>query len=334
MLEGKGNPENSKISEIESGSVTSSANQEAAGLLSPEKISSPDAPKTSSEQRRVGGPRTRWGKARSSVNARSHGIFASAALLKEESPSEYKSLLHDLWDCYQPVGPLEYLIVERMAVNFLRYRRFLVAEAASIRKAMDYGQTPKTGGLPEPVTVLIKYDGQEKANGLMSLVRTPALSDREHCHRLLVELERGIQDGLDNAKDMAILTKLYGENADKSEKENLYKLYKDYFLKVKHAEVEQDSGLQSSERRRKIFLVEIKREIDKLAWHTSHENELRKLNRLSFNIPSDEEMNRLLRYQSSIDREMAGLQNQLEHLQRKRCGQPALPKIEVQHSLL
>src|SRR5687767_2004550 len=42
------------------------------------------------------GPRTPEGKARSSGNARSHGLFSKVAVLPDEDPAEYAKLLSEL----------------------------------------------------------------------------------------------------------------------------------------------------------------------------------------------------------------------------------------------
>src|SRR5215469_2519329 len=81
------------------------------------------------------GSRTSSGKERSKRNSIKHGIFAKALFLKTESRAEYESLLEDLRACFRPVGILEEILVEKLAVLILRYRRFITAETAEVRKA-------------------------------------------------------------------------------------------------------------------------------------------------------------------------------------------------------
>src|SRR5882672_4228540 len=58
------------------------------------------------------GPRTPQGKQRSKYNARKHGLFSKAVLLKGESRAEYESLLNGLMEDFQPQGKLETVLVE------------------------------------------------------------------------------------------------------------------------------------------------------------------------------------------------------------------------------
>jgi hypothetical protein len=50
-------------------------------------------------------------------------------------------------------------------------------------------------------------------------------------------------------------------------------------------------------------------------------------------IPSQEDSDRLIRYEAHLSREFDRTLTQLDRLQRQRLGQPVLPKLEVHHSL-
>jgi hypothetical protein len=83
------------------------------------------------------GPRTSAGKERSKRNALKHGIFSKVALLKDESRSEFDSLLTGLREDRQPEGTLEEALVEKLAILLWRYRRFLRAEAEDIQTVIE-----------------------------------------------------------------------------------------------------------------------------------------------------------------------------------------------------
>jgi hypothetical protein len=57
------------------------------------------------------------------------------------------------------------------------------------------------------------------------------------------------------------------------------------------------------------------------------------LEMMSHNVPDGPALDRLLRYETTLDRSFERTLNQLERLQRKRLGQPILPKLEVSHSI-
>jgi len=76
---------------------------------------------------RLGGPKTAAGKAVSRLNARKHGIFASA--LTVEDAEELKGLHEELVGCLAPVGAVEEMLVEKLAQTYLRMQRCARAEA-------------------------------------------------------------------------------------------------------------------------------------------------------------------------------------------------------------
>ncbi len=51
------------------------------------------------------------------------------------------------------------------------------------------------------------------------------------------------------------------------------------------------------------------------------------------NVPDGPGLDRLLRYEASLERSFDRTLSQLERLQRMRLGQPVLPKLEVRHSV-
>ena len=87
------------------------------------------------------GPVTDEGKVIVSKNAVKHGIFAKDLIISagdgKEDEGEYKELLNGLINSLNPVGRMECLLVEKIAVDFWRLRRVLRYETGSIRKHLD-----------------------------------------------------------------------------------------------------------------------------------------------------------------------------------------------------
>jgi|SRR5208282_2494141 len=85
------------------------------------------------------GPRTEEGKRRSRRNALKHGVLASALLIAEgegaEDPSEFDELLGGLRRDLAPVGTLEEMLIEKIAVCWWRQKRALRCEAGLVRRA-------------------------------------------------------------------------------------------------------------------------------------------------------------------------------------------------------
>jgi hypothetical protein len=85
------------------------------------------------------GPRTEAGKNHSRRNAVRHGVLASALLIREgdgaEDAGEFAKLLRELRDDLQPVGAVEEMLVEKIAVCWWRQQRALRCEAELVRRA-------------------------------------------------------------------------------------------------------------------------------------------------------------------------------------------------------
>jgi hypothetical protein len=106
-------------------------------MTSPEKAKS-----NKRNARQSTGPRTSAGKAKSSSNALSHGILSRDLLLPDESADQWSALLEQLMTELQPVGTLEQILVERIAVAAWRQRRLVRVETARIQ----VGQRPGVVG--------------------------------------------------------------------------------------------------------------------------------------------------------------------------------------------
>lgn len=87
------------------------------------------------------GPITLEGKAVVALNAVKHGIFAKDLVIDagdgREDESEYHELLAELKNDLIPVGRMEMLLVEKIAVNYWRLRRLIRFETGEIRGRLD-----------------------------------------------------------------------------------------------------------------------------------------------------------------------------------------------------
>jgi hypothetical protein len=78
------------------------------------------------------GPKTEEGKAKSKFNAVKHGFTASLFpefISKEgEDGEKFTAPRASLFEHYQPIGPIEKLFAEKVAVEFIRYARLVCRE--------------------------------------------------------------------------------------------------------------------------------------------------------------------------------------------------------------
>ena len=102
-------------------------------------MTSPDKAKSNKRNAQQStGPRTAAGKTKSAANALSHGILSRDLLLPDEDEGQWAELLAQLMTELQPVGTLEQILVERIAVAAWRQRRLVRVETARIQ----VGQRP------------------------------------------------------------------------------------------------------------------------------------------------------------------------------------------------
>ena len=79
------------------------------------------------------GPKTARGKAFVARNAIKHGILVADIMNTESETNEFENLSKTLSE-YQPVGPMENLLVERIASCWWRLRRVQIAEDGEAAK--------------------------------------------------------------------------------------------------------------------------------------------------------------------------------------------------------
>jgi len=76
------------------------------------------------------GPTTEAGKARSSQNAITHGLFAQSAVLAPEDEAAYQTLCQKFFDEYKPATATEATLVQLLADTSWRLNRILQLEDA------------------------------------------------------------------------------------------------------------------------------------------------------------------------------------------------------------
>jgi hypothetical protein len=149
------------------------------------------------------GPKTAAGKRRVSRNAIKHGFFSKYLLVQhrdgKENQGEYDDFYAGIRKDFQPVGWLEGLWVEKIAVWFWRLRRLLRCETGQIDRALaehSYElQQAKEDDLAEPESALssspemsdhLFLPGKDE---LDKLLRYEAMINRQLNHAI-AELER------------------------------------------------------------------------------------------------------------------------------------------------
>jgi uncharacterized protein YktA (UPF0223 family) len=78
------------------------------------------------------GPVTPIGKAKSARNSVRHGLFSTQVVLPHENEDEYLALKDELAETLKPVGAVEQMLVDKIALCIWRQQRLAHAEAARL----------------------------------------------------------------------------------------------------------------------------------------------------------------------------------------------------------
>ena len=287
--------------------------------------------------RKFTGPRTEQGKNNSKHNALRHGIFSEVTVLVGESKNDYESLLGGLSEALQPENSLENLLVEKLAMLAWRHRRLLKAEGAEIRHGSEFLEwdqkmkQQREAEIAKRTLLRIQFADEP---GLVPEIQNPEILD--YCVELLVELKGLINSrGFDEKYDRSVLEIIYGAHSTlHGTLRNRYSI----FFNTSQASKEERKlkGYLTPEKCKVKVMSEIDDEIQRFRNYrqerASMEAERTKLEILRRNVPESEKLDRLLRYETSLERAFDRTLTQLERAQRMRKGQPLLPQLEIKHS--
>lgn len=279
---------------------------------------------------RGGGPRTDVGKERSRQNALKHGIFARAVVMEGEPRKQFDFLLQGLLKDFKPEGTLENLLVEKLASLVWRYRRTLVTERAEIRMGMRFNPLAAELRRHHKEEAVMLFGSMERPGpGLLLKFENPFI--RERILQLLKTLKLTIQiNGFNAQNDFWILKAIFGEGV-----QNTFASI--YSVCDNPGNLAKEKGFEefdlSPQGRKAKFLEILNQEIDRME-HLSEVCEgysamQRRLEEKCTGVPEPERLDRMLRYEASLERAFDRTLNQLERVQRMRRGQSIPPPINV-----
>jgi hypothetical protein len=283
------------------------------------------------ELRRPTGPRTRRGKQRSCYNAVKHGIFAKVVLrgqILEESKADYLNLLVSFREGVQPVGGLEEFLVEKLAQIAWRKARLVRAEAAMVMKQTEFLRLKHETG---------QRDEAEGSNLHLFRQTVGCLTcENPYLLRKSLDVLAGVRTlverrGFEPGADERLLQTVYGESGKTG---GLFLTYSICSRDATEAPVKPTGDARSVEDHKQEFLRALDREIKKLRQRgqeaAAHKYEELALEEESLAVPETKELDRLLRYEASLDRSFDRTLNQLERLQRLRLGHALPPSVRVE----
>ena len=270
------------------------------------------------------GVKTAEGKEIVKYNALKHGLLAKEVVITigegAENPEEFNTLLEDLKTQLAPAGTLEEILVEKVAVAYWRLRRAYKYEVGLIRSELDNatddyysGETSSSGYEKQKTDDEIDQEIKEHKKEAESWAKDK--KDFTKMHKARKPL-KGIYDWEDNwswlqDKEKYVL-ETYDDDVvlepDEIRKRLAGKEWSDDDIWQAHIELCDE---KIDEYKTEIAELEKQKRKNKL--------KLQVIDKLG-NIPSKDELDRLLRYEGAIERQLYKALNQLERMQRLRAG--------------
>ncbi len=282
------------------------------------------------------GPQTIEGKSVAKLNALRHGILAKEVVIRgeniRESPREFWAVLDRFWQDLAPIGVVEEMLVERIATCYWRLRRILIAEAGEIKLAVDAAswrrlmrRCDQVIELKQAKFIHKESDYKKSAFGVRYLVEKleeirawveDAGGIEDAILRQVAEVFGDEEDGLFRA--LAVANRIFQKhhedrnNPEELDLEALKAHHKSAALNVIDAHLEKLKGLLSM-----------------MDENEANEEDAR-IN-ADF-LPSREAAEKLLRYETTLERQVYRALNQLERLQRQRRGELVPPPVSIEVS--
>jgi hypothetical protein len=261
------------------------------------------------------GPKTADGKSVSKLNALKHGLLAQTVVVRghqmKESANEFKKLCQEFYVDLNPVGPLEEMLVGQIVTASWRLRRARTAESGEIALNVDEGHWKRSRINPtlqwalwnnwgDPVSAM-----KESALGYSLLARW-------------LEEVRGRVEQEGELTEAAIKIPFHGKpNTLAQELETLRQ-------KNPPPPAGEDSASQREEVKKRL-LSQIDGKIRLLQRGREgceqYEQAEEQSRQAAAVLPAEATLDKILRYEAALERQLYRAMNQLERLQRRRQGE-------------
>lgn len=268
------------------------------------------------------GPRTAAGKKRSRRNALKHGIFSKHLILDGERCVDFEKLHEGLREHWQPEGIMEELNVYDLAGLYWRAHRIILAESALIARSPAFvGVGRPNPDLPSPYLLRAPLKDGSTPLSARTIILERALEQ-------LLKLSKDIAArGLHFGKDFVTIAGMYC-NFDSHSSSDFCAEMSGLMIESLKCEKGHDTNLEHEVRKQAMRLI--RNETDRLV-KLGKKNELNEgiWNSHASLLPSQADLDRIVRYESHLSREIERNINLLERLQRARRGCPPPPTIKV-----
>jgi hypothetical protein len=261
------------------------------------------------------GPKTARGKMYSRRNAIKHSLFVRDFVDLEggedweELDQQYKRLL----DEWQPVGPLEQLCVERITISWVRLQRLWRYENVLVGAAYTYsGCLVPDETRSAELSLLYRAEKEAEVSGQAS-------------RKTLEQIE------VFNRSRWSLYEEAPEEVAKEQQRDIVAIVARERKIPIKKAKAlftRDPTALPEYNRFLAVETIRTAIEDRKLDWERTTKAFEKDKSELTL-IPSSDEVNKITRYASAVDRELHRSLDLLERLQRRRKGEPVPPPLSV-----
>jgi hypothetical protein len=261
------------------------------------------------------------------MNALKHGILSRQVLVRSEALMEDETELENLhrrfWDELQPAGPVEEMLVDQIVTAHWRLRRALRAESGEIALSVDTGQRRRKRGT-DSILQWMKWTAFGDPIHAMegSSVGCAVLADWLAELRLAVETEGSLTE--------EVIGKLAARFGGKT---NSLVSQLDAFRMNEQAGRADARGQDAKKAAALAFLdckiTEFQRLRQCLIEEDLHEEQARQAAAV---LPSGKVLDKILRYETKLERQLYRAIAQLERVQRLRNGEHVPAPLSVQIS--
>jgi hypothetical protein len=264
------------------------------------------------------GPTSKEGKSVSRLNAVKHGLLAQQVVVHgyfhEESDAKFKQLCREHHESLSPIGPLEEMLVGQIIMVVWRLRRVRTAEAGEIATSVDktwwnprrppweIGNGHKGNALHSRLKDYRRsIEGIEWVIECLQELRGKIETAGQVTEEQLKELRHYHPAPNDIVRELAALFDSFKSNPKKLPPEKLRSLHLSETLSYLDAQISEFEELKTVRQEQMNVEDAMRRSVAML--------------------PSGEFLEKIVRYESALQRQLNRSMNQLERLQRRRLGE-------------
>jgi hypothetical protein len=307
------------------------------------------------------GPKTVRGKRNAARNAVKHGVLAREVVITagdgKENPEEFQTLVASLWKSYQPVGAVEELLVQTIATCYWRKSRALRAENGEIRRRLDNLRVDREFAKADRCNLhLASLDRWNAGDSPLQYKDAQWQVPSPHPHLILQDGQVAMREHPLGLSYLRVYLE-YAKSEMTSEghiSEHVRKRLSDAFMlwdwnfvyamklapfqleKAKSASAEEPKNEVADEQAEKKRSSLIARIDQQLKWICRLEELAIEREKLELDaearslcVPPADAVDKFLRYEAQLDRQLHRAMDQLERLQLRRNGERVPPPLNI-----